>query len=286
MQHKTILITGSNGQLGMEFRKLSQNSNHRFIFTDRKTLDFSNLVTINDFFDSKSIDIIINCAAYTAVDKAESEQEQASLINSEAVALLGKIAANRQIFLIHFSTDYVFDGKGFTPYLIDHPTHPVNFYGESKRAGEEAMQETLKLNGLILRTSWVYSEFGNNFVKTMIRLGKERDQLHVINDQVGSPTYAYDLAKFVLTNLVSFTWEGTRVYHYSNEGVCSWYDFAHAIMELKNISCTIQPIPSSQYPTPAQRPSYSVLDKSRIKEDFQVSIPHWRDSLKVCLDKL
>lgn len=286
MEKPTILVTGATGQLGMEFRKLSVNSNYNFIFADRNLMDFSNLESIRDFFENQTVAIIINCAAYTAVDKAESEQVLANKINGESVRLLATIAAEKGIFLIHFSTDYVFDGKGYRPYPIDYPTDPVNTYGMSKCAGEEVMLQTNGLNGMIVRTSWVYSEFGNNFVKTMMRLGAERAQLNVINDQIGSPTYAGDLAKFILDNLPKLTWKGVKIYHYSNEGACSWYDFAHAIMELTKLPCTIHPIPSSQYPTPAQRPHYSVLDKSKTRENFQTSIPHWRDSLKVCLSNL
>ncbi|MGY6522936.1 MAG: dTDP-4-dehydrorhamnose reductase [Mongoliitalea sp.] len=286
MDIPTILVTGANGQLGQEFRKISEQFNYNFIFADRKSVDFSSLESVKKYFSEQHFDIIINCAAYTAVDKAETEKEIATTINADALLVIAELVSKKDTFLIHFSTDYVFDGKGYQPYSTNHPTKPVNHYGESKCAGEKAMQTTQGLNGMIIRTSWVYSEFGNNFVKTMIRLGLERPQLNVIDDQIGSPTYAYDLAKFVIGRLSSFSWEGVRVYHYSNEGVCSWYDFAHAIMELKSITCTINPIPSSQYPTAAKRPNYSVLDKSKIKEDFQESIPHWRDSLKVCLSKL
>ncbi|GHB49721.1 dTDP-4-dehydrorhamnose reductase [Mongoliitalea lutea] len=283
MKYPTILITGASGQLGKSFNKLSIRYNCEFVFADRLLIDFSNLQSITEFFNKNTVDLIINCAAYTAVDKAELEQELAMKINAEAVALLASIAAQRGIFMIHFSTDYVFDGKGYVPYSIDHSTYPINQYGRSKCAGELAMLSTDALDGVIIRTSWVYSEFGNNFLKTMIRLGNERKEINVINDQIGSPTYTDDLATFILANIQHFTWQGVRIYHFSNEGACSWYDFAHGIMELSNIPCTVKPIPSSQYPTPAKRPNYSLLDKSKIKEDFNWSIPHWRDSLKVCL---
>lgn len=286
MQTLSILITGASGQLGTEFRQLSQNNNYHFIFADKTIIDFTNLPTTREFFTVNPINIIINCGAYTGVDKAESEREQCETINSKAVACLAQLAAEQKILLIHFSTDYVFDGKGFYPYPTDHPCDPINHYGQTKRNGELAMLDTPGLQGLIIRTSWVYSQFGNNFVKTMIRLGKERPDLNVIDDQIGSPTYAGDLADFVLRAIPHINWEGVRIYHYSNEGVCSWYDFAHAIMHLQKIECHLKPIPTTEYPTPAKRPHYSVLDKSTTKRDFSIEIPHWRDSLEKCLQKL
>lgn len=286
MDTPTIIVTGANGQLGQEFRKISEQFNYNFIFADRKKVDFSNLESVKEYFSGQHFDIIINCAAYTAVDKAETDQAFATTVNSDALAIIAELVSDKGAFLIHFSTDYVFDGKGYQPYSTEHPTKPVNHYGESKCAGEKAMQTTKGLNGMIVRTSWVYSEYGHNFVKTMVRLGREREELNVINDQIGSPTYAADIAKFILSNLQQMSWSGVKIYNFSNEGVCSWYDFAQAIMELKNIPCKINPIPSSQYPTPAKRPHYSVLDKSQTVADFGVKIPYWRDSLKVCLSKI
>lgn len=282
-----ILVTGSNGQLGSEIQKLSLSyPNYTFTFTDRTTLDLSNLCTMEDFFENKKFDVIINCAAYTAVDKAESEPELADAINHRFVSMLTKIAKRNHTKLIHISTDYVFNGQNYRPYLENDPTAPQGVYGKTKRDGEKAILEVSPNNTIILRTSWVYSAYGNNFVKTMLRLGKERDSLGVIFDQIGTPTYARDLAQTILYILPKINNESPEIYHYSNEGSASWYDFAQAIFELSDIACQVNPITTDQYPTPATRPHYSLLNKSKIKNDFGITIPYWRDSLRRCLKEL
>jgi len=282
-----ILVTGVNGQLGSELRALSGfYPQHDFTFADRNTLDFSNLCKLEDFFEDKSFDVIINCAAYTAVDRAESDEELANTINHRAVSLLAKIAKKKNISLIHVSTDYVFDGKNYRPYIETDPTDPQGVYGRTKCDGENSILDVAPANTIIIRTSWVYSTFGSNFVKTMLRLGKERDSLGVIFDQVGTPTYARDLASAILDILPQINNVTPEVYHYSNEGAASWYDFSQAIFELAGIQCTVNPITTDQYPTPASRPHYSLLNKSKIKNDFEIIIPYWRDSLKECLTQL
>lgn len=282
-----ILVTGANGQLGSEFRELSSAyPQYTFTFTDRDTLDLSNLCKMEDYFEDKVFDAIINCAAYTAVDKAENENDLADAINHRAVSMLAKIAKLQNISLVHISTDYVFDGKNHRPYIESDPTDPQGVYGKTKCDGENAILNIAPQNTIIIRTSWVYSAYGNNFVKTMLRLGKERDSLGVIFDQVGTPTYARDLAQAVLEILPQIKNESPEIYHYSNEGVASWYDFATAIFELTGIECTVNPITSDEYPTPAKRPYYSLLNKSKIKNNFNISIPYWRNSLQECLKTL
>jgi len=284
---KTILVTGSNGQLGSELQVLSnEHFEYNFTFTERKELDLTSSTSIENFFKEKHFDVIINCAAYTAVDKAESDEEIAYAINHKAVKTLAQIAKEKNISLIHISTDYVFDGSNFKPYTEDEPTNPQSIYGSSKLAGEEALQSINPKNSLIIRTSWVYSSFGNNFVKTMLRLGKEREELGVIFDQVGTPTYARDLAQAILDiiqNSKSNIQNSVEIYHYSNEGVCSWYDFAIAIFEMQSITCHVNPIETKAYPTPAKRPHYSLLNKAKIKENYTLTIPYWRDSLRQAL---
>ena len=288
--HKSILVTGANGQLGSELLELSVlYTDYTFVFISRSELDFSNSEAIQTWFLDKTFDVIINCAAYTAVDRAESEQTLAGAINTIAVETLARIAKEKAISLIHISTDYVFDGKNFKPYVETDPTHPQGVYGQTKLDGEQAMLAINPVNSLIIRTSWVYSSFGNNFVKTMLRLGKERDELGVIYDQVGTPTYARDLAQAILSiiqhpNLNAQ--KSTEIYHFSNEGVCSWYDFALAIFEFSDIHCTVKPIETLDYPTPAKRPHYSLLNKAKIKKTFDITIPYWKDSLQECLDLL
>jgi len=282
-----ILVTGANGQLGSEIRALSAlYPQYHFTFAERSTLDLSNLCKLEDYFEDKTFDVIINCAAYTAVDKAESDKELANTINHRAVSLLAKIAKKKNISLIHVSTDYVFDGKNYCPYIETDPTDPQGVYGRTKRDGENAILDVAPQNTIIIRTSWVYSSFGANFVKTMLRFGKERDSLGVIFDQVGTPTYARDLAKAILDILPQINNTIPEVYHYSNEGAISWYDFAKAIFELSNIECQVNPITTDQYPTPAKRPHYSLLNKAKIKKDFEITIPYWRDALKECLKEL
>jgi dTDP-4-dehydrorhamnose reductase len=265
---KTILVTGANGQLGSELQEIAgKNSYFSFLFTDYEELDITDRNAVHQFFSSHSIDYVINCAAYTAVDKAETDYERAKILNAEAVGILAKEAHRTNIPFIHISTDYVFDGKNYKPYQEDDVVNPQSAYGTTKLEGENlAFAHHNKT--MIIRTSWLYSSFGNNFVKTMIRLGKERDELSVIFDQIGTPTYAYDLANGIMSiidsvekNEQSFT---PGIYHYSNEGVCSWFDFAKEIHAYCNITCTVNPIKTEDYPTPAQRPFYSVLDKSKI----------------------
>ncbi len=282
-----ILITGANGQLGSELYAIhSTYPQYEFTFVDRAALDLSNLCILEDYFEDKTFDVIINCAAYTAVDKAESDEELANTINHRAVSLLAKIAKKRNISLIHISTDYVFEGRNYRPYIETDPTDPQGIYGRTKRDGENAILDVAPANTIIIRTSWVYSSFGANFVKTMLRLGKERDSLGVIFDQVGTPTYARDLAKAILDITPNINNTIPEIYHYSNEGAISWYDFSQAIFELADIQCTVNPITTDQYPTPASRPHYSLLNKAKIKNDFEIIIPYWRDSLKDCLTQL
>lgn len=283
----SILVTGANGQLGSELRVLSHMyPQYTFIFTDRNTLDLSNLCKMEDFFDHQTFDAIINCAAYTAVDKAESERELADTINHRFVSMLAKMAKRANSTLIHISTDYVFDGKNHRPYIETDPTDPQGVYGQTKCNGEKAILNVAPANTIIIRTSWVYSSFGNNFVKTMLRLGKERESLGVIFDQIGTPTYARDLAQAILEILPNIQNSTPNIYHYSNEGAASWYDFAKAIFELSGTQCSVNPITTDQYPTPATRPHYSLLNKAKIKQEFNLSIPYWKDSLKQCLHEL
>lgn len=285
-----ILVTGANGQLGSEIKKMSgEYPNFEFVFTDINELDITDFETVSLFFENKKPDILINCAAYTAVDIAETDKELAGLINTKVPSFLGKISAKLNCKIIHISTDYVFDGTGYMPYLESDMVNPESVYGQTKLNGEIAL---LKENpeAIIIRTSWLYSVFGNNFVKTMIRLGKEKDELKVVCDQIGSPTNAADLAKIIM-EIVDKSSEGSilwkhGIYHYSNEGVCSWYDFAKTIHELCGIECDVYPVSSDEYPTPAKRPYYSVLNKSKIKKYLNMNIPYWRDSLEKCLDEL
>ena len=278
-----VLVTGSNGQLGSEIRELSPEYNYNFFFTDRNTLDISDKKAVEEFLSRNDINIIINCAAYTAVDTAESDEANADKINHLAVKNLAELAKERNIQLIHISTDYVFDGKNYKPYTEDDITNPNGVYGKSKLDGEKAMQAINPKNSIIIRTSWVYSSFGANFVKTMLRLGKEKESLGVIYDQVGTPTYARDLAKAILDILPNIKNEKVAIYNYSNEGVLSWYDFAKEIMRMAKLECVINPIETIDYPTPAQRPHYSLLNKSKIKKEFGIIIPYWKDSLSECL---
>ena len=288
---KTILVTGSNGQLGQSLKSLaSQHPQYQFTFVQRAELDLSNTHSIAAYFKRNQFDLIINCAAYTAVDKAEQEQEQADAINHLAVKQLAEIAKQYDSILIHLSTDYVFDGTGYKPYLEDDQTHPQSVYGASKLKGEQAIQQ-IAPKAIIIRTSWVYSEYGTNFVKTMLRLGQERECLNVIVDQVGTPTYAKDLAVAIIkivdacsANQNIFTQEQkVQLFHYSNEGVCSWYDFAKIIFEQTNTPCTVSAIETKDYPTAAKRPHYSVLNKAKIKQNFDINIPYWKDALQTCL---
>ena len=281
-----ILVTGGNGQLGSELKDIAPNyQDYNFLFTDVKELDITNHTAVAAFIESNKINVIINCAAYTAVDKAESEPELANAINHLAVANFAQIAKDKNIKLIHISTDYVFDGTNHKPYVETDTPNPKSVYGKTKLDGELAMQKINPANSNIIRTSWVYSKFGNNFIKTMLRLAETRDEISVVADQVGTPTNAADLAKAILNILPKISNENVELFHYSNEGVCSWYDFAKAIFEIEKFEVKVNPIPSSQYPTPAKRPFYSVLNKTIIKEVYQVEIPYWKDSLLNCLKR-
>jgi dTDP-4-dehydrorhamnose reductase len=282
-----ILVTGSNGQLGSEINALTQiYSDYNFHFTDSKELDITNHEAVHQFIKTNKISVIINCAAHTAVDKAETETDLSTKLNHLAVENFGNIAKENNIKLIHISTDYVFDGTNYIPYSEKQKTNPQSVYGNTKLAGEQALQKINPENSIIIRTSWVYSSFGNNFVKTMLRLANERKELGVIVDQIGTPTYARDLAKVILEIIPKIKNENVEVYHFSNKGVSSWYDFAKAIFDIKEINIKLNAIETSQYPTAAKRPFYSVLNKNKIENTFQIEIPNWRDSLKECLQKL
>ncbi len=282
-----ILVTGANGQLGQEIKALNSDyKNYSFVFGNRATLDITDFKAVELFVQRHYISAIINCAAYTAVDQAEDDVTTADLINHQAVTNLGRIAKKFDLKLVHISTDYVFNGIAFLPYSVDENTSPKSVYGKTKLEGEQSLIDLELANTIIIRTAWVYSEFGSNFVKTMLCLGQEREQLGIIYDQIGSPTYAHDLAKTILDILPNIATKKVDIYHYTNEGVCSWYDFAKAIFDIKGISCNVSAIPSTAYPTKATRPHYSVLDKEKIKKEFDLEIPYWKDSLRICLEKL
>ena len=282
---KRILITGAGGQLGSELRDLlSDRTDVEAFFLDRNQLPLDQIVIIQDILGMYQPDIIVHCAAYTAVDKAESEPELSDRINhlaSEEIAQYCRLHGAR---LIAISTDYVFDGNCDIPLTEHAPVAPINTYGLTKLKGEQAIQKWLP-ETIIIRTSWVYSTYGHNFVKTMIRLMTERDEISVIHDQIGSPTYALDLAKAIVHIIDGHKWEA-GIYHFSNEGEISWYDFAVAIQEIKGLDCKINAIPTTAYPTPARRPKFSLLDKTKIKETFAVQVPYWKDSLQLMLSKI
>ncbi len=284
----SILIAGANGQLGRSIDAIAANyPQYDLVFARREQLDLSKASSIAEYFQLNTFDVIINCAAYTAVDQAESEPDLADTINHLAVKQLASIARQQQAKLIHISTDYVFNGQQHRPYVETDSVDPQSVYGASKLAGEQAVMHEMATNALIIRTSWVYSEFGNNFVKTMLKLGGERDALSVIYDQIGTPTYAQDLAEAIMAIVASEPFNqtsfNTQLFHFSNEGVCSWYDFAKAIFDQSRIQCDVSPIETKDYPTPAKRPAYSLLNKAKIKGAFDLTIPYWKDSLKKCL---
>ena len=285
-----VLITGSNGQLGSEIKELATNYKKvDFIFKDLPELDICNFKALQAFIIDHKINAVINCAAYTAVDKAEEESIIATKVNYEGVLNIVNALAKVNGKLIHISTDYVFDGDHFLPYKESDPVSPIGVYGETKRAGELAVLKSA-IDSVVIRTSWLYSSYGNNFVKTMLRLGIQKENLGVIFDQVGTPTYARDLAKTCLeiltgVNSAKISKNG-NLYHYSNEGVASWYDFAVAIMEFGKVDCQVKPIQTKDYPTLAKRPHFSVLNKTKIKTDFEIEIPYWRDALVSCINKL
>jgi len=293
------LITGKNGQLGQSLNKIistnakiNNNINpNEFIFVGREELDLSDENNINNYFDNNDkFDIIINCAAYTAVDKAEEEKDLTNQVNHLAVKQLAEIANKQQAKLIHISTDYVFDGESDKPYLEIDETNPINVYGKTKLAGEQALQAAMLTNAIIIRTSWVYSEYGNNFVKTMLRSGQERNELDVVSDQTGSPTYATDLAEVILKIIDNKEYknkrQSTKVYHYSNEGEISWYIFTKEIFKLAKIDCKVSPITTEQYPTPAKRPKSTLMDKEKIVEKFSIKTPYWKETLCSCIKNI
>lgn len=280
-----ILITGCNGQLGNELQLLQQaNNQHHWLNTDVAELDITNQLAVEQYVAENKVDGIINCAAYTAVDKAENDKQRCTAINTEAPAYLAHAIEKRGGWIIQVSTDYVFDGTAHTPYEETDTPCPDSVYGSTKLAGELAVQKFCK-KSMIIRTAWLYSTFGNNFVKTMIRLGKEKEEIGVIYDQIGSPTYARDLALIILTAVEKGIKPG--VYHFSNEGVTSWYDFTKAIHRIAGIKgCHVKPLRTSEYPTPAKRPSYSVLDKTKLKKTYDIEISYWEDSLAECINSL
>lgn len=285
-----IIITGSYGQLGNEIKIFSANyPNWNFVFTDIDSLDISDEKAVNEFFQKTMPDFVVNCAAYTAVDKAESDIETATRINAIAPGILANASKNVSAKIIHISTDYVFDGNSFLPLAESDEVSPTGVYGNTKLKGEKNCMKR-NPNSIIIRTSWLYSSFGNNFMKTMLRLGKEKKSLNVVFDQIGTPTYAADLADGILSIIDNSVKEPDKfvpgIYNYSNEGVASWYDFAMAIFEISNMDCEVFPVLSDQFPLPAQRPKYSVLNKAKFKNTFGMSIPYWRDSLKVCIGKM
>lgn len=280
-----ILITGCNGQLGNEMQLLEKvNPQHQYFNTDVAQLDITNPEAIEEFVNNNAIDILVNCAAFTAVDKAESSQELCHLLNAKAPEYLAAAVAKRGGYLVQVSTDYVFDGTNHTPYTEDEATCPNSVYGSTKLEGEKLAMAACA-NTMIIRTAWLYSTFGNNFVKTMIRLGQEKPELGVIFDQIGTPTYAGDLAAAIMAAINHGIVPG--IYHFSNEGVISWYDFTKAIHRIAGItSCHVKPLHTTEYPTPAARPHYSVLDKTKIKQTYGIEIPYWEESLEKCVAKL
>lgn len=286
MSNPLILVSGKNGQLGKELQDIvASNQDFDFIFFDKDELDIADENVLKEGFKKYSPSFFINCAAYTAVDKAETEKEKAYQINAEAVGNIAKFCNQFNTKLIHVSTDYVFDGNATQPYKEDDKTNPVNYYGYTKLKGEElALQNSP--HSIIIRTSWVYSKYGNNFVKTMLRLMNERKEINVVNDQLGSPTYAKDLAEAIISTVNGQQSTVNGIFHFSNDGIISWYDFAVAIKEIKKLDCIVNPIPTMSYPTPAKRPSYSVFDKTKIARTFSIQLKNWKESLSECLSQL
>lgn len=284
---KRVLVTGANGQLGSEMRRLGMVSPNEYIFTDVAELDITNKDAVMSFSQQNNIDVIVNCAAYTNVDKAEDDEAMAMLINATAVQNLAEAMKAVDGTLFHVSTDYVFGAEGNTPRTEDMPTNPLGVYGRTKLCGEQAIAE-VGAKAIIIRTAWLYSEFGNNFLKTMLRLTAEKESLNVVFDQVGTPTYAGDLALAIFSIIEGEAYEGNEgVYHFSNEGTCSWYDFATEIAAAAgHDNCKVKPCHSNEFPSNVTRPPFSVLDKTKIKTTFGIEIPHWRDSMLYCLQRL
>lgn len=280
-----VLVTGANGQLGASIREATAQSLHRYIFTDIDELDITNKDAIRRTIDAQPIDVIVNCAAYTHVDKAEDDYSAADALNRQAVSDLATVAKESDAVLIHISTDYVFQGDRVIPYKEDDPPRPAGVYGKTKLAGEEAIRAA-GCKHIIIRTSWLYSPYGHNFVKTMLKLTAENPTVKVVFDQTGTPTYAYDLATAIVRLIESDRLDKEGIYHFSNEGAISWYDFAQAINELAQHHCNVSPCHSDEFPSKAPRPAFSVLDKTKIKKTFDISIPYWRDSLKDCINRL
>ena len=281
----TILITGSNGQLGNEMQQAAVRfPDFNYIYTDVAELDICDKSALDAFVKANNVNVIVNCAAYTAVDKAEDDVELCHKINRDAVRNIAEVANDNKVKVVHISTDYVFDGTNYLPYTEDMPVCPATVYGKSKLEGEQALLENCK-ESVILRTAWLYSSFCNNFVKTMIKAGTERESLGVIFDQVGSPTYAADLADVILQLLSNKTFI-PGIYHFSDEGVCSWYDFTKTIHRMANITCDVKPIETKDYPARTPRPHFSVLNKGKIKSTYGISIPHWEVSLEKCIGLL
>lgn len=279
------MVTGAYGQLGNALkRELDGDNTIEAIYTDADTLDLTDSMALSRFFEDNPVDMVINCAAYTAVDRAESDDLKAAAINTGAVGNLGQAAAKHGMKVIHISTDYVFSGESFRPYEENDEPYPQSIYGRTKLEGE-GLLTSFSNNAMIIRTAWLYSEFGNNFVKTMLRLADERDEINVVCDQIGTPTYAGDLAHAIHQVIRHERWQ-PGIYHFTNEGVASWYDFTKAIFEITGKTTKVNPIRTTQYPTPAKRPSYSVLSKDKIKRNYGIEIPYWRDSLQRCIKEL
>ncbi len=287
----TILVTGCKGQLGSELKRLSKDARCsfcRFLFVDVDVLDICNRAEVQNYMSLHKVDLLINCAAYTAVDKAETDKEVAFAVNRDGVGVLADVCKEYDAYMMHVSTDYVFDGTACEPYKEADAVNPIGVYGLSKRAGEEAMMEK-GVRGMIIRTAWLYSAFGNNFVKTMLRLGDERQEVMVVADQHGTPTWAADLAETIIEIILQTDFsgkQGIEIYHYTDEGECTWYEFASAIMQMAGKDCKVQPISTAEYPTSCRRPAYSVLDKTKIKQAFKVRIPEWDESLRKMLEDL
>jgi len=281
-----VFVTGSKGQLGLELASLESDFlNFNIFFTDKSSVDITNYEAVETFVLNNKITVIINCAAYTNVDLAEDEPAMANEINYLAVRNLAEIAKKHQIQLIHISTDYVFDGTSKIPYLENATANPQNVYGVSKLKGEQAMLAVNPANSALIRTSWLYSKFGKNFVKTIVKLTKEKERINVVDDQIGSPTYAQDLAKTILQIIPFLMSSGVKVYHYANEGKCSWFQFAEEIVKLSESNCLVMPIAASKFNSKAKRPNFSLLNTTNIKQTFKLTIPHWKVSLKKCIEQ-